>query len=91
MIDMIAALQRLAKVRKRACHEGLSHTSPAPTFFVGVIYNLLSMRSLTPPLIALVRLLGILAGDQIILAAARIEDSQLAPPGKTRMRSRTAA
>jgi xanthosine utilization system XapX-like protein len=55
-----------------------------------VIYNLLSMRSLAPPLIALVGLPNIGVGDQIILAAGRNENSQLAP-GKTRMRSRTAA
>jgi xanthosine utilization system XapX-like protein len=44
-----------------------------------VIYNLLSMRSLAPPLIALVGLPNIGVGDQIILAAGRNENSQLAP------------
>jgi XapX domain-containing protein len=33
---------------------------------VGVIYSLLNVRSPAPPLIALVGLLGILAGEQII-------------------------
>ena len=33
---------------------------------VGLIYSLLSVRSPAPPLVALVGLLGILAGEQII-------------------------
>ena len=33
---------------------------------VGVIYSLLSVRSPAPPLVALVGLLGILAGEQVI-------------------------
>lgn len=33
---------------------------------VGIVYSLLSVRSPAPPLIALVGLLGILAGEQII-------------------------
>jgi XapX domain-containing protein len=33
---------------------------------VGVIYNLLNVRSPAPPLVALVGLLGILVGEQII-------------------------
>jgi XapX domain-containing protein len=33
---------------------------------VGVIYNLLDVRSPAPPLVALVGLLGILVGEQII-------------------------
>jgi len=33
---------------------------------VGVIYSLLNVRSPAPPLVALVGLLGILAGEQII-------------------------
>jgi XapX domain-containing protein len=33
---------------------------------VGLIYNLLNVRSPAPPLVALVGLLGILAGEQLI-------------------------
>ena len=33
---------------------------------VGVVYNLLSVRSPAPPLVALVGLLGILIGEQLI-------------------------
>jgi XapX domain-containing protein len=33
---------------------------------VGVVYNLLNVRSPAPPLVALVGLLGILVGEQII-------------------------
>jgi XapX domain-containing protein len=40
--------------------------SLAAGLFVGVIYNLLSVRSPAPPLVALVGLLGILVGEQII-------------------------
>jgi XapX domain-containing protein len=39
---------------------------------VGVIYSLLNVRSPAPPLIALVGLLGILAGEQIIPVAKQI-------------------
>jgi XapX domain-containing protein len=39
---------------------------------VGVIYSLLNIRSPAPPLIALVGLLGILAGEQIIPIAKQI-------------------
>jgi XapX domain-containing protein len=34
--------------------------------FVGVIYSLLNVRSPAPPLVALVGLLGILVGEQVI-------------------------
>jgi XapX domain-containing protein len=34
--------------------------------FVGVLYSILSVRSPAPPLVALVGLLGILVGEQII-------------------------
>lgn len=34
--------------------------------FVGVIYSLLNVRSPAPPLVALIGLLGILAGEQVI-------------------------
>jgi XapX domain-containing protein len=33
---------------------------------VGIVYNLLSVRSPAPPLVALVGLLGILIGEQVI-------------------------
>jgi XapX domain-containing protein len=36
---------------------------------VGVIYNLLSVRSPAPPLVALVGLLGILVGEQVVPVA----------------------
>ena len=37
---------------------------------VGVIYSLLNVRSPAPPLVALVGLLGILAGEQIVPVAS---------------------
>ncbi len=40
--------------------------SLAAGLLVGVVYNLLSVRSPAPPLVALVGLLGILVGEQII-------------------------
>jgi XapX domain-containing protein len=39
---------------------------------VGVIYSLLNVRSPAPPLVALVGLLGILAGEQIIPVARQM-------------------
>ncbi len=39
---------------------------------VGLIYNLLHVRSPAPPLVALVGLLGILAGEQIIPLAKQM-------------------
>jgi len=39
---------------------------------VGIICSLLNVRSPAPPLVALVGLLGILAGEQIIPVATRI-------------------
>ena len=39
---------------------------------VGVIYSLLNVRSPAPPLVALVGLLGILAGEQIVPVARQI-------------------
>lgn len=39
---------------------------------VGVIYSLLNLRSPAPPVIALIGLLGILAGEQIVPIAKRI-------------------
>jgi XapX domain-containing protein len=43
---------------------------------VGVIYSLLNVRSPAPPLVALVGLLGILAGEQIIPIAKQIVGGQ---------------
>ncbi|UFX43918.1 XapX domain-containing protein [Bradyrhizobium sp. 41S5] len=39
---------------------------------VGVIYSLLNVRSPAPPLVALVGLLGILVGEQIVPVARQI-------------------
>ncbi len=39
---------------------------------VGVIYSLLNVRSPAPPLVALVGLLGILAGEQIVPVAKQM-------------------
>jgi len=39
---------------------------------VGVIYSLLNVRSPAPPLVALVGLLGILAGEQIVPVARQV-------------------
>ena len=41
---------------------------------VGVIYSLLDVRSPAPPVVALVGLLGILVGEQIIPVAKRMLD-----------------
>jgi XapX domain-containing protein len=43
---------------------------------VGVIYSLLNVRSPAPPLVALVGLLGILAGEQIVPIAKQIITGQ---------------
>ncbi|HVY99280.1 MAG TPA: XapX domain-containing protein [Dongiaceae bacterium] len=39
---------------------------------VGVVYSLLNVRSPAPPVIALVGLLGMLAGEQIVPIAKRL-------------------
>ena len=39
---------------------------------VGVVYGLLNVRSPAPPVIALVGLLGILAGEQVVPLAKRL-------------------
>jgi XapX domain-containing protein len=39
---------------------------------VGVVYSLLNVRSPAPPLVALVGLLGILAGEQVIPVAKQM-------------------
>jgi XapX domain-containing protein len=43
---------------------------------VGVIYHLLDVRSPAPPLVALLGLLGMLAGEQIVPVARQLIDSQ---------------
>jgi XapX domain-containing protein len=46
---------------------------------VGIIYSLLNVRSPAPPVVALVGLLGILVGEQIIPVAKRmVEGSHIA-------------
>jgi XapX domain-containing protein len=46
---------------------------------VGIVYSLLNVRSPAPPVVALVGLLGILVGEQIIPVASRIlEGSHIA-------------
>ncbi|WP_159717521.1 XapX domain-containing protein [Geminicoccus flavidas] len=44
----------------------------AAGLLVGVIYSLLNVRSPAPPVMALIGLLGILAGEQIVPIAKRI-------------------
>jgi XapX domain-containing protein len=39
---------------------------------VGVVYSLLNVRSLAPPVVALVGLLGILLGEQLVPVAKRL-------------------
>lgn len=46
--------------------------SLAGGLLVGIIYSLLNIRSPAPPLVALVGLLGILAGEQVIPVATRL-------------------
>ena len=43
---------------------------------VGVIYALLNVRSPAPPVVALVGLLGILLGEQLVPVARRLLSSQ---------------
>lgn len=45
---------------------------------VGIVYSLLGVKSPAPPIIALVGLLGILAGEQIVPVAKRILAGQAA-------------
>jgi XapX domain-containing protein len=48
-------------------------------FLVGIVYSLLNVRSPAPPVVALVGLLGILIGEQIIPMARHIlEGSHIA-------------
>ena len=43
---------------------------------VGVLYNLLGVRSPAPPLVALIGLLGILVGEQVVPIARRAMQGQ---------------
>ena len=43
---------------------------------VGIVYSLLDVRSPAPPVIALVGLLGILAGEQVVPVAKRLLSSE---------------
>jgi XapX domain-containing protein len=43
---------------------------------VGIVYSLINVRSPAPPVIALVGLLGILAGEQIVPLAKRLLSDQ---------------
>lgn len=47
---------------------------------IGVIYSLMGVRSPAPPIVALIGLAGILAGEQIVPLAKRLID----PPAITR-------
>lgn len=46
--------------------------SLAAGLLVGIIYSLLNVRSPAPPLVALIGLLGILAGEQIVPMARQV-------------------
>ncbi|WP_394840739.1 XapX domain-containing protein [Pendulispora brunnea] len=46
--------------------------SLAAGIFVGVIYSVLNVRSPAPPLVALLGLLGMLAGEQVIPIGKRL-------------------
>jgi XapX domain-containing protein len=46
--------------------------SVAAGLLVGIVYSLLQVRSPAPPLVALVGLLGILAGEQIVPVGKQI-------------------
>ena len=50
--------------------------SLAVGLLVGVIYGLLNVRSPAPPVIALVGLLGILLGEQLVPLAKRVVSNQ---------------
>lgn len=50
--------------------------SAAAGLLVGVIYGLLDVRSPAPPVVALIGLLGILAGEQIVPVAKRLLSKQ---------------
>lgn len=50
--------------------------SAAVGLLVGIIYGLLNVRSPAPPVVALLGLLGILAGEQIVPLAKRLLSQQ---------------
>lgn len=50
--------------------------SAAVGLLVGVIYGLLNVRSPAPPVVALVGLLGILVGEQVVPLAKRLLSSE---------------
>ncbi len=50
--------------------------SLAAGLLVGVIYGLINVRSPAPPVIALVGLLGMLLGEQVVPLARRLVSSQ---------------
>jgi len=50
--------------------------SLAAGILVGIVYSLLNVRSPAPPVIALVGLLGILAGEQVVPLAKRLLSSE---------------
>ena len=51
---------------------------------VGVVYSLLQVRSPAPPLVALVGLLGILVGEQLIPVGKHMLNGSASPPPATR-------
>jgi len=53
--------------------------SLAAGLLVGVIYGMLNVRSPAPPVVALVGLLGILLGEQVVPLAKRIVAPERAP------------
>jgi XapX domain-containing protein len=61
--------------------------SLAAGILVGIVYSLLNVRSPAPPVIALVGLLGILAGEQAVPLAKRLLGAEHAlsslPAGET--------
>ena len=50
--------------------------SLAAGILVGVVYGLINVRSPAPPVIALVGLLGILLGEQVVPLAKRVIESK---------------
>lgn len=48
---------------------------------VGVVYGLLNVRSPAPPVVALIGLLGILAGEQLVPIAKRLLSGEGLSPG----------
>lgn len=59
--------------------------SAAAGLLVGVIYAVIQVRSPAPPLIALVGLLGILAGEQIPALARQVLQPVPEPPKASRI------